>query len=64
MAENWIKGAIEHPGSLREELHVPEGKDIPQKKLQKAEHSRNPHVAKQAHLAEELEHFKHKSGGR
>jgi hypothetical protein len=39
---------------------VPQGKDIPEKKLQKAEHSQNPHVAKQAHLAEELEQFKHK----
>jgi hypothetical protein len=60
MAEHWIKNAIKKPGSLREELHVPEDKNISEKKLQKAEHSKNPHIAKQAHLAEELKHFKHK----
>ncbi len=58
MADNWIQGAIKQPGSLRDELHAPVGKDISQKKLQKAEHSQNRHVAKQAHLAEELEHFR------
>jgi hypothetical protein len=57
---DWISGAIKQPGALREELHVKEGKDIPQSKLDTAEHSKNPHVAKQAHLAEELEHFRHK----
>jgi hypothetical protein len=60
MADHWIQGAIKHPGSLRKELHVPEGKDIPKGKLEKAEHSKNPHIARQAHLAEELSHFKHK----
>jgi len=57
---NWIDKAVEHPGGLREELHVKEGKDISEAKLEKAENSKNPHIAKQAHLAEELEHFKHK----
>jgi hypothetical protein len=32
----WIQSAIEHPGSLRKELHVPKGKKIPKKKLKKA----------------------------
>lgn len=33
MAKNFIKGAIKHPGALREELHAKKGKPIPAKKL-------------------------------
>ena len=37
MAEkHWIKGAIKHPGALRAELHVPEGRKIPESKLRRA----------------------------
>lgn len=38
MAEKkqWIKGAIKHKGALHKELGVPEGKKIPEKKLEKA----------------------------
>ena len=56
MAEkkNWIKGAIKHPGSLRKELKVPEGKKIPEAKLEKAEHSKNSLTRKRANLAETL----------
>lgn len=38
MAEKkkWIQEAISKPGSLRKELHVKEGKDIPKAKLRKA----------------------------
>jgi hypothetical protein len=38
MAEkkNWISGAIKKPGALRKELHIKEGKKIPEKKLEKA----------------------------
>src|SRR6202012_951219 len=43
---NWIKDAVKHPGALHKELHVPEGKKIPAKKLEKAEHSDNPKLAK------------------
>ena len=57
MAEKWIKGAIKHPGKLHRELGVPEGKKIPEKKLEKAEHSKNPTVRKRAHLAETLKHM-------
>lgn len=60
---NWIAGAIKHPGSLHKALGVPEDKNIPQKKLAKAEHSENPKLAKKAHLAETLEHLHKKSGG-
>ena len=54
---NWIKGAIEHPGALHHALHVPEGEKIPEKKLEKAEHSDNAHVRKMANLAHTLERF-------
>lgn len=56
--KNWIAGAIKKPGALREALHVKEGKKIPESKLKKAEHSKNPTTAKRAHLAETLKSFK------
>lgn len=54
---NWIAGAIEHPGALHRELHVPEGEKIPAKKMQKAEHSKNPEERRRAKLAETLENM-------
>jgi len=36
MAEKWIQKAVKHPGALRESLHVPMGKNIPAKALNKA----------------------------
>jgi len=60
---NWIKGAIKHPGSLHKALHVPKGEKIPEKKLEKAEHSKNPKLAKKAHLAETLKRMHHAKGG-
>ena len=62
MAENkekrWIQGAIEHPGKLHKELRVPEGKNISEKKLEKAEHSKNSTIRKEAVLAETLKHLR------
>jgi hypothetical protein len=60
--KNWIKGAInpDNKGALHRSLGVPEGKKIPEKKLEKAEHSKNPTLKKQAVLAETLRNFKHK----
>jgi len=52
--KHWIKGAIKHPQSLRESLHVKKGEKIPASKLVKAEHSKNPTLAKRARLAETL----------
>ena len=52
--DNWIKGAIEHPGALRKELHAKAGKPIPANKLEKATHSKNPTLAKRARLSETL----------
>jgi hypothetical protein len=51
---NWIKGAIKHPGALHKELGVPQGKKIPQAKLEKAEKSKNPTLRRRADLAKTL----------
>jgi len=59
----WIQKAIKHPGSLHKALHVAEGEKIPAKKLEKAEHSKNPKLAKKAHLAETLKRMHHAKGG-
>lgn len=55
--EKWIKGAIKHPGALHKALGVAEGKKIPEKKLDKATHSKNPTVKKEAVLARTLRGF-------
>lgn len=55
----WIQSAIKHPGALHESLHVPEGKKIPEKKLEKAMHSKNPLTRKRAALARTLKGFHH-----
>ena len=52
--EKWIQSAIKHPGALRKTLHVKEGENIPEKKLKKAEHSKDPKTARRARLAETL----------
>ena len=57
----WIQGAIKHPGALHEELDVPEGKKISIKKLNKAMHSNNPILRKQANLAKTLKSFNRRS---
>ena len=59
MAEKWIQGAIKHKGALHKELGVPEGKKIPEKKLKKAEKSKNPTLRKRAQLAETLKGMHH-----
>ena len=52
-SKNWIKGAIKHPGALREELKVPKGKTIPAKKLAAA--AKKPgKEGRRARLAETL----------
>jgi hypothetical protein len=52
--EKWIAEAIKKPGALHKSLKVPEGKKIPESKLKKAEHSKNPTLKKRAVLAETL----------
>ena len=57
--KNWIAGAIKKPGALHEELHVPKGKKIPAKKLEKAAHAKGK-LGKRARLAETLKGLKGK----
>lgn len=52
--EKFIQKAIKHPGALHKTLHVKEGEKIPESKLKKAEHSKNPTTRKRAVLAETL----------
>lgn len=54
MADKWISSAIKHPGALRKTLKVKKGEKIPEAKLEKAEHSKNPTTRKRAQLAETL----------
>jgi hypothetical protein len=60
MAEKWIQKMHMKKGALHEELGVPKGKKIPAKKLEKAEHSKNPKLKKRAQLAETLSHLRKK----
>lgn len=60
MAEKWIQKAIKHPGALHKSLHVKPGEKIPESKLKKAEHSKNPTTKKRAILAETLKKMHHK----
>lgn len=52
--EKFIQEAIKKPGALRKSLHVKKGEKIPEAKLEKAEHSKNPKTRKRAVLAETL----------
>ncbi len=52
--KKFISEAIKHPGALRKSLHVKKGEKIPEAKLEKAEHSKNPTMRKRAVLAETL----------
>jgi hypothetical protein len=57
MSEKWIQKAIKKPGALHKELHVPEGKKIPAKKLAAA--AKKPgKVGQRARLAETLKDMK------
>jgi hypothetical protein len=54
----WVADAIKKPGALHKELGVKKGEKIPAKKLEKAEHSKNPLLKKRADLAKTLKGFK------
>lgn len=60
--EKWIQDAIKpsSKGKLHKALGIPMDKKIPEKKLEKAEHSKNPSLRKKAILAETLKSFKKK----
>ena len=54
MAKKWIQAMHMKKGALHKELHVPEGKKIPEKKLTKAAHSKNTTLSRRANLAKTL----------
>jgi hypothetical protein len=54
--KHWIQGAIKHPGALHKELGVPQGKKIPEKKLEAAARKGGTE-GKRARLAETLKGF-------
>ena len=58
MSDHWIQGAIKRPGALHRALDVPEGQKIPEKKIEKAEHSSNDRLRREAVLAETLKHLR------
>jgi hypothetical protein len=62
--KKWIKGAIKHPGSLHKALNVAPGKKIPERKIEKATHSKNPSLKKKAILAETLKKLPRHHGPR
>lgn len=51
--KNWIAGAIKKPGALHKQMGVPQGKKIPEKKLEAAA-SKGGKLGKRARLAETL----------
>ena len=55
----WIQEATKNKGALHRKLHVPKGEKIPAKKLEKAAHSKNPTLRKEAILARTLKRLHH-----
>lgn len=53
MAKNWISGATKNKGGLHRSLGIPQGKPIPEKRLEAAE-KKGGKVGKEARLAETL----------
>lgn len=58
--KDWIQKALPESakGKLREKLRIEKGKKIPQSKLEKAAHSKNPTLKKEAVLAKTLKRLK------
>ena len=52
--KKWIQAMHMKKGALHKEMGIPEGKKIPEKKLEKAEKSKSPLLAKRAKLAKTL----------
>jgi len=52
--DKWMQNSVkpENKGKLRAKLGAKEGKPIPEKKLEKASHSKNKTLKKEAVLAE------------
>lgn len=64
MAEKFIQKMHMKKGALHKSLGVPKGQKIPEAKLEKAEHSKNPKLARRARLAETLKHMPKNDGDR
>lgn len=58
MTEKFIQKMHMKKGALHKALKVPEGKKIPEAKIKKAEHSKNPKLKKKAVLAETFKHMR------
>ena len=52
--DKWIKDIDMKKGALHRELKVKPGEKIPEMKIKKAEHSKNPLLRKRANLADTL----------
>ena len=65
MADHWMQDATKNmkKGALRKALHVKDGENIPESKLEKAEHSDNPTMRRRAALAETFKKAHHNHGG-
>lgn len=59
-SKHWMESAVKHPGALHKDLGVPQGKKIPEKKIEAAENSSDPTVARRARLAETFKKFRPK----
>jgi hypothetical protein len=49
--EHWMQNVHPEKGALHRELHIPQNKKIPIKRLEKASHSSNHLLNKRANLA-------------
>jgi len=58
--KNWIAGATKNKGALRRKLGAKSGQRIPAGKIEKATHSRNPTLRKEAVLAQTLGRLRRK----
>lgn len=56
-AKKFIQKMHMKKGALHRQLGVPQDKKIPEAKLERAEHSKNPTLRKRAVLAETLKSF-------
>lgn len=54
VGNHWIQNAHVKKGLLHKSLGIPQGQKIPQSRLEKAEHSKNPHMRKMAQFAENV----------
>jgi hypothetical protein len=60
--KQWLQGAHLKKGALKKELGIPTTGKIPAKRLEAAEHSKNPVLKKRAILAVTLKKMSSKKG--